>query len=233
MLSNGKIALIYFSRTAETEADQKKWSVASTRAQRLSISKFLYNKTLKTLQKSNLEVLHFDESCQKGRTFGEKIGNAFKAAFDQGFEAAITIGNDCIELDVASIEKVASKLTQGYNAIGPTFRNGAYLIGLTKSSFDLERFSSLGWQSDQLENDLLQYLQDQDHSIYVLNRLRDTNHLGDFSYLAKKTSFASSLIKQLKNFLAFVKITVAEYTILLLNYDSRINLSLRAPPFRF
>jgi len=176
-------------------------------------------------------VLHFDENNQKGQHFGEKIANAFESAFELGFDSVITVGNDCLDLPQVDFTQITRTLNQGRNVLGPTFRKGAYLIGLRKQDFDKERFQNLTWQSTGLKVDLFSYFDDQSSPIEVLETYRDANNLGDLKQLLRSLRNRASILRNLKNFIAF-ELQTLTFTVRTFVQQRFFNFeNLRAPPY--
>jgi glycosyltransferase A (GT-A) superfamily protein (DUF2064 family) len=230
---NDKIALIYFSRSTAVEAEEKSWAAHSTKSQRLSIAHFLNRKTLATLRDTDLDILSFNEHNQIGESFGEKIANAFESAFNQGYTAAISVGNDCLDLNTLDFPKISEGLINGQCYLGPTFRKGAYLIALTKSAFNKDAFSGLNWQTAQLKSDLLHYFSSRKLDLEELETLRDINSISDFSLLLESINISAKLRTKLSNFISFL-IKASNFTFTLKSFKKReVFMGLRAPPAAF
>ncbi|WP_235297352.1 DUF2064 domain-containing protein [Portibacter marinus] len=204
MDKSNSTALIYFSRSVKCEAESKSWSNFSTRAQRIAISKFLYRKTLSVLRSSELDIIFFDEQKQVGNSFGEKLVNAFRHAFDLGYQSAFSVGNDCLSLEHIDFGHIKSTLESGTAILGPTFRQGAYLIGLKRDQLDDKKFQCIRWQSEYTASDLKTYFEVQSIELEVLEQKRDINQLKDFALVVKELKDISS-IAIIRTFLAFVK----------------------------
>ncbi len=195
MLVPGKIALIFFSRSSVCEAKHKRLlpSVSTTKNQKLT--SVLIQQTLKTLENAPFDVVHFNEYNQSGGSFGEKIANAFSEVFNQGYAAAICVGNDTPQLAEVDWFAVESALRNGQNVLGPNHRNGAYLIGIAKDSFDANAFSKLRWQTANIYQDLFRHCENS----YVLKPLHDLNLWADliavFPVLKAFKKFIYSLIQ--------------------------------------
>lgn len=233
MIFSDKIALIYFSRSTKGEADQKTFALQSTKRQRLSIVNFLNRKTLETLRETRLDILYFNEHNQVGRTFGEKISHAFESAFSQGYTAAISVGNDCLDLHTIDFQSISKSLLNEKCVLGPTYRKGAYLIALTKDAFNKKAFSALNWQTSDLASDLLLYFSSRKADIVVLETLRDVNTTSDITKLLASFNYPASLIRQLSNFVSFFVSTTNFALTFMFRKDQVIYTSLRAPPTAF
>jgi len=79
---------------------------------------------------------------------GDRMAQAFQAAFDDGVAAAIIIGTDCPELTSALLAEAFQALQQTDLVLGPATDGGYYLIGLRQMVPDL--FQSIAWSTDQV-----------------------------------------------------------------------------------
>ncbi len=186
MISNNKTAILFFSRSAKSEVAHKKWSPLQSKRQNAVVATHLINNTLAVLASSGLPVYHYHEEIQIGSTFGERLANAMQDLFAKGFESIITVGNDCLDIRDIHWKDIAEKLTQGVPVLGPSFRRGAYLIGMHRDQFDYQKFSQLSWQTGNLQDDLSQYLiAESSVALYLLESKVDLNSRRDFMRLLK------------------------------------------------
>lgn len=79
---------------------------------------------------------------------GDRMAQAFQAAFDSGVEAAIIIGTDCPALTDAVLAQAFQALRQTDLVLGPATDGGYYLIGLRQVVPDL--FQSIAWSTDRV-----------------------------------------------------------------------------------
>lgn len=71
------------------------------------------------------------KKVQKGKDLGERMGNAFKEAF-QTFHKVVIIGTDLWTVEAGDIEKAFNALNNNTAVIGPSLDGGFYLLGLTR-----------------------------------------------------------------------------------------------------
>ena len=71
------------------------------------------------------------KKVQKGKDLGERMGNAFKEAF-QTFNKVVIIGTDLWTVEAGDIEKAFNALNNNTAVIGPSLDGGFYLLGLTR-----------------------------------------------------------------------------------------------------
>ncbi len=86
-------------------------------------------------------------SFQTRGDLGERMGNAFKAAFQKGCRKVVLIGSDIPEMDVPYLEKAFDLLNQHDLVVGPVIDGGYGLIGM-KASHDI--FEGVPWGSDRV-----------------------------------------------------------------------------------
>lgn len=82
---------------------------------------------------------------QKGSCLGEKLGNSFHEAFNEGLRKVVVIGSDCPELNVGHLDDAFSLLDKTDLVLGPALDGGYYLIGLRK--YQPELFNNIDWGS--------------------------------------------------------------------------------------
>jgi uncharacterized protein len=173
---------LYFSLSPEIEIKKKRWFNSPFDKRNKQLSKTLNSKALKALENSDLPIFHFNEYNQIGNSFGEKLGNAFQKLYDLGFEAVISVGNDCPDLDQIDWNWIQTELISGQSVLGPNLRGGTYLIGLSKNNFDRDQFAKLPWQKPALFHSIKEYCGLD--NVNILRQLRDLNTLQDlFKYL--------------------------------------------------
>ena len=149
MQSTKKIAILFFSRKVAQESKFKTF-VPDNAKKNEDFSRILITKAEKALSSTELPIFHFHEGNQKGKTFGERLANAYQEIFDLGYKSVVAVGND--SLDIANVNwlSIANQLAAGKSVLGPTLRGGTYLIGITKTLFNKKAFAALPWQSRKL-----------------------------------------------------------------------------------
>ena len=79
---------------------------------------------------------------------GYKMQSAFANAFNKGSTKAVTIGIDCPDIDVLTLETAFNSLDQNDVAIGSATDGGYYLIGLRQPTPQL--FKNIDWGTDKV-----------------------------------------------------------------------------------
>ena len=214
-------AILFFSRSYVIDAKAKNLLKGKGRSKNAQMTKALATRALQCARQSGLPVYQIDEQQQVGDTFGERISNAFQAVFSKGYDAVICIGNDAASLDHVNWDGLSRSLSNGENVIGPDFRNGAYLIGLTYKSFKKGQFQNLRWQTKHLISDLKDFCQ-------VFGELEQVGDLNDWTDLR----LISRSIASIRRLLASICHSdfITDLRILFFCFDCQVNVGLRAPP---
>jgi rSAM/selenodomain-associated transferase 1 len=87
---------------------------------------------------------------QHGNDLGERMKNAFKEAFANGYNKAVIIGTDCFEITRLIIERAFEKLDETDIVIGPAADGGYYLLGMKKLYPAL--FENIAWSTGTVFN---------------------------------------------------------------------------------
>ena len=81
---------------------------------------------------------------QQGVDLGQRMKEAFRQAFAEGYQKAVIIGSDCAEIKPEMIRQAYRRLDENDTVIGPARDGGYYLLGMADyypDLFDLERWS--------------------------------------------------------------------------------------------
>jgi uncharacterized protein len=179
MRPEASIAVIYFSRSARAEAQAKYGLHRGSRPQGQALAKLLHTQSFRAVRATGLPVFHYHEGNQRGDSFGQRLSHAFTEVFALGYQAVVAVGNDSPRLGHTDWTRVVKVLLGGACAIGPSYRGGTYLIGLTRTAFESEAFAALPWQSSALLPSLTRYLDERQLASTWLPPLRDINSLPD------------------------------------------------------
>jgi rSAM/selenodomain-associated transferase 1 len=93
----------------------------------------------------------YQKTKQSEGHLGDKMKQAFEAAFAQGCDAAVVIGTDCMELSSDIITEAFTSLSADDAVIGPAADGGYYLLGL--KAFYPEVFDKKIWSSETVLRD--------------------------------------------------------------------------------
>lgn len=221
-------AILLFAQGEKIESVSK--PIVCQKTQNSLLWKKMNEKVLKTIQKTNLPYFISDENTQIGNTFGEKITHSIQEIFNKGFEKVIVIGNDCIELQAQHLQDASHKLKKNDVVLGANFNGGAYLISVSKSSFNANKFATIAWQTRFVFNELKQLFGE--IKTAFTPSLNDCNSTFDFKKALHKLSFSDSF-KNLILSLLQNKTDVNNYETSFVSYElNALNFN-KGSPFSF
>jgi len=142
--------------------------------------------TLSVAKSSGYDVVVVDEKKQTGNTFGQRLSNAFKMVFAQGYKHVIAIGNDSAALSGNHIRQAANKLHSHSMVLGPSRDGGVYLIGLCEGHFDENLFCNLPWESSRVYTSLKKYSAGRNITVHRLQPLTDFDNPDDLKAVLKE-----------------------------------------------
>ncbi len=131
---------------------------------------------------------------QKGDNLGDRMLNAFRETFAEGFTEIILIGSDIPDLPQTMIKK-AFDFGKYDAVIGPASDGGYYLIGFREKGFLPIIFHDIEWGSDTVFEETMALFRKNRSSAKVLPRWHDVDRIDDLKELFKKnlnTTFAHS-----------------------------------------
>lgn len=114
---------------------------------------------------------------QTGNDLGERMLNAFKELFEQGFKNIIIIGSDCYQLKNMVVKEAFELLDSCEVVIGPTFDGGYYLLGMNHLVPEL--FYNKVWSTAQVFKKTIQDLELLKLSFTTLAQLHDVDVVAD------------------------------------------------------
>ncbi|MEO5912030.1 MAG: DUF2064 domain-containing protein [Pelobium sp.] len=174
-----KTAIILFAHLPDFEARAKSLSGFSSQKSTQRISSILTQHFYQLSQQTSAETFLIDSFHQKGKTFGERITNAFVSIYAKGYENVICIGNDCPELNLQQLQNSIVEIEKGNVVLGPTVDGGAYLIGIPKNHFNKEAFLKIKWQTRKTYKDILKSYQVAEANIIENKLLADIDKAND------------------------------------------------------
>jgi len=131
---------------------------------------------------------------QRGSDLGERMMNAFRAAFSKGFSNTILIGSDIPDLSYTLIDQ-ALRLKDHEAVIGPSYDGGYYLIGFRRDSFLPQIFEGIPWGTSTVFEQTMEIFHKNGYKVHTLPVLRDVDTIDDLRDLFdrnRNTEFFSS-----------------------------------------
>lgn len=98
----------------------------------------------------------YDKKLQKGEDLGERMENAFRESFAEGYKHVAIIGSDLYDLEEKDLKEAFFQLKHNELVLGPAQDGGYYLIGM--NSLTSEVFKNKTWGSSSVLEDTLKDL---------------------------------------------------------------------------
>ncbi len=112
---------------------------------------------------------------QFGNDLGERMLNAFKNGFEEGYRRIVIIGTDIYNIQTEDIEMAFNSLNKNDFVIGPASDGGYYLLGMNSLNSDV--FKNKKWSTPSVFNDTLNDLKA--HKVKILPQRKDIDVLED------------------------------------------------------
>jgi rSAM/selenodomain-associated transferase 1 len=144
----------------------------------LSSDKFLYYDRLADTTDTWPNSI-YQKKTQSGKDMATRIQNALKDVFNAGYEHAIIIGSDCLELDERIIRLAFRQLEHFDYVLGPTKDGGLYLLGVNSQHQKL--FKIEGWGTEQLTSQTQKTIQHFNKNCFMLSELSGVVTIDDLN----------------------------------------------------
>jgi rSAM/selenodomain-associated transferase 1 len=132
---------------------------------------------------------------QQGDDLGQRMANAFRRAFDEGFSRVLVIGSDIPDVPLDFVRRAFVELQIHSAVIGPSTDGGYYLMGFDEQHFLPEVFEDIEWSTDTVFERSLQILQQHGCGVFILPRWHDVDTHADLEALIQRgvgTAFENS-----------------------------------------
>lgn len=218
-------AVLFFSLPDSIEAGRK-----TVARQSATVWRAMRALTQAKVHASGLPLLNSNRLIDHRGTFGQQISAALAAAFAQGYDHIICIGNDCPDLSVADLRRAAHALADRQLPIGADRRGGVYMVGFSREQFDAGALTQLPWQTDALADALCAYFNQWNAAITELSVRADVNIRIDATTVRWAGQVGCRLLMLVRQLLLVVDLLrIVGPPTITLSFNS-IPLSGRAPP---
>ncbi len=124
------------------------------------------------------EGQHFEKRLQEGEGLGERMKQAFAAAFSDGYRKAIIIGSDCAELKTGMLERAYRELESKDVVIGPAGDGGYYLLGM--KTLHPQLFEGIAWSTSSVYEESRAKIESAGLSLWAGKTLHDVDTKEDW-----------------------------------------------------
>ena len=147
--------------------------VTEKATENLSVDKRIYfsDAVVETIWKNDYKTV------QHGVDLGERMKNAFKKGFEDGYEHIVLIGSDLPDITANHINQGLEALKQNQMTFGPAEDGGYYLIGLSKMHNFV--FDNKPWSETNLLEETLSELKENGVTFTTLDILNDIDTYED------------------------------------------------------
>ncbi|WP_339893847.1 TIGR04282 family arsenosugar biosynthesis glycosyltransferase [uncultured Algibacter sp.] len=147
--------------------------VTEKATENLSVDKRIYfsDAVVETIWKNDYKTV------QHGVDLGERMKNAFKKGFEDGYEHIVLIGSDLPDITANHINQGLEALKQNQMTFGPAEDGGYYLIGLSKMHHFV--FDNKPWSETNLLEETLSELKENGVTFTTLDILNDIDTYED------------------------------------------------------
>jgi rSAM/selenodomain-associated transferase 1 len=131
---------------------------------------------------------------QKGESLGDRMLNAFRDTFAEGFTEVVIIGSDIPDLPRMILKK-AFDFGKYDAVIGPASDGGYYLIGFRKENLLPVIFRDITWGTDTVFEKTMAIFRKNRSKVKVLPKWHDVDRMNDLKELFQRnlnTQFAQS-----------------------------------------
>jgi hypothetical protein len=132
---------------------------------------------------------------QQGDDLGARMADAFRTAFDEGYERVVLVGSDSPDLEQALVREAFDALDGYDSVIGPAQDGGYYLIGFSHKGFTADVFVDIPWSTFEVLGCTLDALAQARRTLHFLPPWGDVDTIADVRALVRRnrhTSFSSS-----------------------------------------
>jgi len=119
---------------------------------------------------------------QAGRDLGERMVDAFKTAFEEGFRRVVILGADSPTLPVRYVNQALRALKRVDVVLGPALDGGYYLVGLAKPRPEL--FRGVAWSTPKVLSQTIRRIKRTGLSLHLLPPWYDVDAPDQVEFLA-------------------------------------------------
>lgn len=119
----------------------------------------------------------YEKRLQAGEDLGERMKDAFRQTFSEGYQNVVIIGSDCAGLTSTLVKNAFSLLGDNNVVIGPSEDGGYYLLGM--STFYPQIFEKIPWSTPDVLDHTLERVNNLELSYKLLPERNDIDTIED------------------------------------------------------
>lgn len=117
----------------------------------------------------------FEKKLQQGNDLGDRMHDAFRSGFEEGFENIIVIGSDLFDISSDIINTAFKELQQHDVVLGPAHDGGYYLLGM--KALDSSVFRDKKWGTSSVFKETMKNLGTK--KVFLTKQLNDIDVIED------------------------------------------------------
>ena len=123
---------------------------------------------------------------QAAGDLGDRLHQAFVAAFDAGAHRAIAVGTDSPDLPLENLTQLFGNLDTHHCRLIPSTDGGYCAIGFHRDHYEPAVFQNMAWSTETVFADTLTQLRSHHHTISTLPPWTDVDNLDDLHVLMQQ-----------------------------------------------
>jgi rSAM/selenodomain-associated transferase 1 len=148
---------------------------------------------------------------QWGNHIGERMANAFRKTFVDGFDHVLLIGTDLPDLPATVIDDAFESLEKNAAVIGPAFDGGYYLIGFQSKTFLPAVFEKIPWGTRQVFEKTIKIFEKNQYRVHRLPKWRDIDLYEDLKCFAAENVRSKSAARNTVEYLSRIGFTTTKW----------------------
>lgn len=116
---------------------------------------------------------------QEGQDLGERMKNAFKIVFEQGYDKVGIIGSDCYALTEKHISRGFEAIEKFDFVFGPALDGGYYALFVKKAPDFI--FENMTWSHPNVLSDSIRKIESMRKTYHLLEKLSDVDTITDWN----------------------------------------------------
>lgn len=125
---------------------------------------------------------------QQGENLGKRMLHSLRAAFNDGYQKALLIGSDCIEITQPLLQRVSDKLDTHALVFIPAM-DGGYVLIAARRTIHAELFNDIDWSTERVLRQTLEKAMQSGIATALLNPLRDIDTADDLQHYPELTHY--------------------------------------------
>ncbi len=190
--------LILFCRAPEKGKVKTRLAATIGQDAALRVSEYLLSRTIELLARTDFSKTicylgegedyfrefekDFSLTRQRGDDLGERMYNAIRRSYQQGYSKSILLGSDIVDLTIEDFSDALTSLVNNDIVLGPAKDGGYYLVGMNSPQ---DIFSGIPWGSSNTLKSTIDKIRSKGLSFALLSQRHDIDREEDLKSFAE------------------------------------------------